>query len=103
PAVGSRIPSRTRISVVLPQPLGPTSPTIEARGTVRSIPSRTTCGPYERTSPRHLTTGGDGSMGRDGSPGGAPPNPSYPGRDGHAAAEHRRPGRPRRLAPSRDP
>ena len=42
PAVGSRIPRRMRISVVLPQPLGPTRPTIEPRGTVRSIPSSTT-------------------------------------------------------------
>ena len=42
PAVGPRMPRRMRISVVLPQPLGPMRPTIVPRGTSRSIPSSTT-------------------------------------------------------------
>ena len=46
--------------MVLPHPLGPISPTIVARGTVKSIPSRTTSSPNALTRPSR----GDDVVGR---------------------------------------
>src|ERR687897_167523 len=52
PESGSSSVVRMDTAVVLPAPLGPSSPRIVPFGTVRSRPSRATTSPYRLTSPR---------------------------------------------------
>ena len=52
PESGSRSVVRIDTAVVLPAPLGPSSPRIVPSGTVRSRPSKATTSPYLLTRPR---------------------------------------------------
>ena len=59
PAVGRASPSRSLIVVVLPAPLGPSSPTISPRPTTRSSPARAVVVPYVLTIPSSSITAVD--------------------------------------------
>ncbi len=66
PASGSIMPQVMRKEVVLPAPLGPSSPTISPGSTSKSTPSTTRRRPYDLTRPLASSSdmAGDGGEGR---------------------------------------